>query len=250
MCCFTNAVSVSHTSIFARDAGNDRQFLVYAMKVKAAAEVAMVLPIPVPRGSGEQAVTFIDLSDYPLIFADLFSAMGFMGFAGSIDGAKPAPAAPTPLVVQQVGAFEASFVPTIADFNRLDQRFQLPAGTWEKLPAYRDYGFAVFKLKAGEQKIHPMAFSFPRSDPSALFFPTVHIHDGAVHEQADFDHTLFAQTGDRHPQGAEAWAESQALAGREVDIKRAAGIVAGDQHVYYRTLKGKLPNQDTVLKFG
>jgi len=249
MCCFTNAVSVSNTSIFARDAGDGRQYLVYTMKVTSAAEVAMVLPIPVPRGSGEQAVTFIDLSAYPLIFTDLFNAMGFMSRAGS-PKASPAPAAPVPLVVQQVGAFEASFVPTIADFSRLDQRFQLPAGTWEKLPAYRDYGFAVFKLKAGEQKIHPMAFCFPRSDPSALFLPTVHIHDGAVHEQADFDHTLFAQTGERHLQGAEQWTESQGLAGRKVDIKRTAGIVDGDQHVYYRKLKGKLPNQDTILKFG
>ncbi len=57
----------------------------------------------------------------------------------------------------------------------------MPAGTWDKLPQYRNYGFAVFKLKKGEHKMHPMAFEFPRADKSKLFFPTVHIHDGKVH---------------------------------------------------------------------
>ena len=247
MCMITGNATISHTCIFAREAGAERQYLAYAMKMKTAVDVAMVLPLPIARNAGENALTFIDLSGYPLLFNDLFNAMGFMGF-----GAAPTPrgGASKDLVVHEVGSFEASFVPTIADFARLDERFRLPAGTWDKLPAYRDFGFAVFKFKAGEQKIHPMALSFPRADTSTLFFPTVHFHDGEVHEQADFDHQLYAQTGERHMLAAETWTESSSLAERKMDIKRAGGIIAGDQHIHYRQLKGKLPNQDTLLKFG
>ena len=246
MCCFSGPVlAVSHTSIFARDGGDGRQYLAYSMHLNAATEVAMVLPLPVPAQSPEDAVSFIDLSGYPELFADLFATMGF-------EAVTPVPARPAEataaatLAVQQVGSFEASFVPTLADFSRLDERFRLPAGTWEKLPAYRDFGFAVFKLKAGEQSVHPMALRFPRADATTLFFPTVHIHDGTVHEQAGFDHFLYAQMGERL--GAEDWSESPGHANGHVDIKRAAGIVAGDQHLYCRQLRGMLPNQDTLLR--
>ena len=77
----------------------------------------------------------------------------------------------------QVGDFEASFVPTVKDFNRLDARFQLPAELFAKMPDYQHFGFAVFKLKPGMQTVQPMAFDFPAAKPGHLFFPTVHIHD-------------------------------------------------------------------------
>jgi hypothetical protein len=248
MCCFSAAVSASNTSIFARDAGDGRQYLIYSMHAKSAGEVAMVLPLPVPKGVGDDAVTFIDLSDYPLIFKDLFDMMGFFGDRAAVMAIGGG--IPKGLPVHDVGAFEASFVPTIADFSRLDERFRLPAGTWEKLPAYREYGFAVFKLKAGEHKPHPMAFSFPRADAATIFFPTVHIHDGTVHQHAEFDHLLYAQVGERHIADADQWHESARHAGGSVDIKRTAGTIAGDQHVYCKQMNGKLPNLDTLLKFG
>lgn len=242
MCCFSGEVMVSSTNIFARDAGEGRQFLMYAMSASSENDVAMILPLPVPKNPGDDAVKFIDLSGYPTIFSELFK---FVHFGDSIPLGLG-----RDLAVQEVGAFEASFVPGIADFARLDRRFQLPAGTWDKLPAYRDYGFAVFKLKAGEREIHPMAFSFPRRDASALFFPTVHIHDGQVHEVASFDHRLYAQVGEQRIPESEQWQESARHAGHKIDLKRAAGIIAGDQHVYFRELEGELPNQDTLLKLG
>ena len=91
----------------------------------------------------------------------------------------------------------ASFVPAIKDFARLDKQFRLPDSVWEKLPLYKEFGFAVFKLKKpekGEQKVHPMAFEFPRASKNILFFPTVHIHDGTVPAKARFDHSLFARS--------------------------------------------------------
>src|SRR5690606_13087928 len=97
------------------------------------------------------------------------------------------------LEVVEVGSFVASFVPTVKDFSRLDEQFRLPAQTWDKLPEYRDFGFAVFKLKKGSRKVHPMAFEFARANPIRLFFPTVHIHDGTVKPTARFHHVLFCQ---------------------------------------------------------
>jgi hypothetical protein len=112
-------------------------------------------------------VKFIDLKDYPEFFKDMDR-----GFpvppppqAASMSRVMTLSAASRKLEVQQVGDFEASFVPTVGDFARLDERFRLPEGTWKDLPAYKDYGFAVFKLKPGAMRVHPMAFSFPRQDP-------------------------------------------------------------------------------------
>lgn len=249
MCCFTGPVlSVSNTRIFARDAGDKRQYLAYAMNLNTAKEVAMVLPLPVPAKSPEDAVKFIDLSGYPTLFTDLYNMIEHPKAAAALPGERSSKRPEPQLIVQSVGAFDASFVPSIADFARLDERFRLPAGTWDKLPAYRDYGFAVFKLKAGEQHFHPIAFSFPRRDDTTLFFPTVHIHDGTVEIKANFDHSLYAQLGKQL--GAKGWEESPGLANGKVDIKRAMELVAGDQHVYFQFLRGRLANQDTWLKLG
>lgn len=247
MCCFTGPVlSVSSTRIFARDAGEKRQYLAYAMDLNTTKEVAMVLPLPVPAKSAEDAVKFIDLSGYPTLFTDLYTMMHPPSAAALAPGEENTKSAS--LAVQSVGAFDASFVPSISDFARLDERFRLPAGTWDKLPTYRDYGFAVFKLKAGKQVVHPMAFSFPRRDDTTLFYPTVHIHDGTVTEKANFDHYLYAQLGKQL--GAKDWEESPGHANGKVDIKRAMDIVAGDQHLYFQSLRGQLANQDTWLKLG
>ena len=65
MCCFSRPVQhVSATNIFARPDKDDRQFLVYSMTLKAKEDLAMVLPLPVKAGSGEKAVTFVNLKDY------------------------------------------------------------------------------------------------------------------------------------------------------------------------------------------
>ena len=126
----------------------------------------------------------------------------------------------------------------------LDEQFRLPSGIWDKLPQYKDYGFAVFKLKKGEHKVHPMAFEFPRADKSKLFFPTVHIHDGKVHAKADFDHDLYCQGWDT---GAR-WDESPRPAEmfmRKLD--QAKGVVDGKGHVYRKRMKGTLKNEDVWL---
>src|SRR5207302_5703077 len=137
----------------------------------------MILPLPVKTPAAENDVEFIDLQGYPNFFTDLEQGFPKQRNHNAIDESAP-PASAATLRVLQVGSFEASFVPTITDFSRLDERFRLPHDVWDKLPGYKTYGFAVFKLKPGAMTVHPMAFSFPRQNINSLFFPTVHIHDG------------------------------------------------------------------------
>jgi hypothetical protein len=245
MCCFSRRVlKVADTSIFARAGKDDKQFLVYSMLLAAKEDLAMILPIPTPKASKEDAVRFISLKDYDQFFTDM--ALGFRPPPGRfLGGAKGKAKKDAPkLKVVEVGSYEASFVPTVKDFERLDERFRLPKETWDALPAYKDYGFAVFKLKEGEKKIHPMAFEFPRANPKRLFFPTVHIHDGKVHKTATFDHALYCQV---KGEDVNLWTESRQLAGSFMKIDKTAGIVEKDAHVYRVVLRGKKTNRDTWL---
>jgi hypothetical protein len=244
MCCFSGKVEVAGTNIFARAAKEGRQFLVYSMQFSSADDVAMILPIPTPKDSAEDAVKFINLEKYPNFFDDLMA--GFPapknGRGPKKDDSKNPP--PRALAVVEVGKFVASFVPAIKDFARLDKQFRLPDGVWEKLPQYKDFGFAVFKLKKPEkdaQKVHPMAFEFPRADKGILFFPTVHIHDRTVPAKARFDHSLFCQVADTAPLN---WRESPGLADSFVKVKETQGIVDGNAHVYWKELRGSFENKD------
>jgi hypothetical protein len=245
MCCFSRRVDhVNNTNIFARAGKDNKQFLVYSMALSTKEDLAMILPIPTPKASKEDAVRFISLEDYPAFFADIlkgFPAPRSLG-TKSIDPERKKDDAPK-LKVVEVGAFEASFVPQVKDFARLDERFRLPASTWDSLPVYGNYGFAVFKLKKGKTKVHPMAFEFPRADKKKLFFPTVHIHDGKVHKTAEFDHILYCQV--RGGEDVLEWTESPGLAGGFVKVSKTAGIVEKDAHAYQRIIRGRKTNQDT-----
>lgn len=250
MCCFSQPVeSVSNTNIFARSAKDGRQFLVYEMTLASKSDLAMILPLPVPPKCPDDAVTFIDLKGYAGFFKDLKA--GFPApktrSLGLSKGEAPKPGADVPLAVVSVGDFEASFVPSVKDFARLDERFRLPEQTWEKLPAYKDFGFAVFKLKAGAKSIHPMAFEFPRAHPKTLFFPTVHIHDSQVHPKAHFDHSLYCQSVEGELLSLTSWRESELNAGKFVNAEKAKGLVDADRHCYLKSMHGELPNEDTVL---
>jgi len=167
---FSQAVRlVANTRIFARASKNGRQFLAYSMEFDANEELAMILPIPVPKGAGEKSVEFINLEKYENFFDEML--IGFpppksaAPSRGSLSLGKPN--APK-LEVHQVGKFEASFVPSLKDFDRLDARFRLSSKIWDKLPMYRDSGFAVFQLK--REKRRPESASdgvrVPASEPA------------------------------------------------------------------------------------
>lgn len=249
MCIFSQPVDqVSATRIFARATREAPQFIAYSMNMSAKGDLAMILPIPVRPRTGEKAVTFINLKDCPKLFSMLES--GFpkpptkntrsrSGAVGSLEKKS--------LKVQQVGSFEASYVPTIKDFIRLDARFRLPDGTWEQLPTYKGFGFVVFKFKKGANKAHPMAFQFPRANRRKLFFPTVHIHDGKVHEKAKFDHVLYAQWPESDTPLLFGWKESQGDAASFVKAAQTKNLVDGNAHVYRKSMRGMLKNADVLV---
>ena len=243
MCICSKTAELSNTNIFARAGKDGRQFLVYSMVIKAAEELALILPIPTPKASKEDAVKFLALDKYENFFDEMRKGWP----EPKTDSRGPALGGPKEepkLKVVEVGSFIASFVPTQKDFDRVDEKFKMPDDVWKKLPQYKDWGFAVFQLKKGEKKVHPMAFDFPRESAKKLFFPTVHVHDGKVEEKAGFDHTLYCQASggenilewEESPQPAELFMTK---------LDKAHGIVDGKDHVYRKTLKGKLKNEDT-----
>ncbi len=186
---FTRPVRVSRTRILARMVDERRQRLAYGMDLQTDQELAMVLPLPVVRGSGDDAVRFLDLSETPRMFDELDELFELTqvaskgGFPLRLERQKT-------LVVHEVGSFVASYVPTRADFDRLDLRFRLPAVLFDAVAHYADYGFAVFQLRPGNVTVHPMGLELPTRSPDKLFFPTVHVHDGRFHATARFDHAL------------------------------------------------------------
>ena len=273
MCIFSRPVHVSGTMIFARATDHGKQYLAYQMTVKTKEPVAMILPIPVPPRSDENAVSFIDLQKMPFFFD--YVELVCPSLPNKMDaisaGYEPLSTSGPPLRVESVGSFVASFVPTVADFSRLDGQFRLPDHVWKSLPQYHDFGFVVFQLKRGEKRIHPMAFEFPRRQPDKLFFPTVHIHDGEVHEQAHFDHALFCQRFNReqvigwresaHPLEAVSYSPDYLLEMRDPGAiskprsvksglavcQMSGGLLDPAHHLYRRDLRGNLSNQDVLI---
>jgi hypothetical protein len=261
MCCFTQSViSVSDTQIFARLSGRGTQFLAYQMNYESSGENAMILPLPVKQPANDKSLRFVDLSHYDSFFDDMadgfaFRAPASIGCSSSKDVASSAR-----LMVFEVGNYIASFVPTIHDFNRLDPKFTLPKDVWEKIPGYESFGFAVFQLAAGSLKPHPMALEF-QSDRQDLFFPTVHIHDGELHESEDFDHILYMQHAglDSRVYGYQNAHVKDKSTGLErskfpmaqfVKVEESQGLVDGDLLLHRTSLRGKLPNVDTVFSVG
>jgi hypothetical protein len=245
MCCFSGPVTdVGDTNIFARLGTNGTQFLVYQMRYASPAPVAMILPLPVALPARENMVRFIDLQAYP----NLFENMSLMFIApepsfGCASEELKVSSVDSALAVEEVGDFVASFVPTLADFDRLDKRFVLPHKVWEQLPQYKEHGFAVFQLKkAGGkgQTPHPMAFEFPTRLKNQVFFPTVHIHDGKVHDKEHFDHRLYLQAPGSDWEGAYYAPEEK------VKVAQTQGIVQAGVPIFRQSMEGMLANQDVL----
>ncbi|HEX7662867.1 MAG TPA: hypothetical protein VF407_00065 [Polyangiaceae bacterium] len=260
MGCFTAPTEVHSTNIFARMTAPGTEALVYQMEYSAQKPTAMILPLPVALPASESSVTWKDLKAYPTFFADL--ALAFPAEEPrSQSMAKSAAAEAVPLgtiQVHEVGDFIASFVPSQADFTRLDPRFVITSDVWAAFPEYKDYGFAVFQLKELSGAPHPIAFTFQSRLKDALYFPTVHIHDGTAHKQDQFDHVLYVQDarfdakvhdydGPNKADKATGYVRSKDNAKASVDVGSALGLVDGDHLIHKTTLTGMLPNKDTIV---
>lgn len=259
MCMFPcTVISVNNTQIFARLSGNGTQFLAYQMTYNSDQPNAMILPLPVKQPAEDSAVRFIDLKHYETFFEDLDNGFPFHQGFGFGCSSSDKTSSRSDLEVVKVGNYIASFVPTLSDFSRLDARFRLPEETWQKLPSYKDFGFAVFQLAAGSLKPHPMAFEFPTTK-SELFFPTVHVHDGEVHDSDEFDHILYMQHAgfdSRVYAYQNSYIEdvstglirSKNRASHFCNVDQTAGLVDRNLLVHRKFLQGKLPNADTIIK--
>lgn len=246
MCCFSVEVqNVADTKIFARLTTVGLQYLVYSMTIATNEQGAMVLPLPVVRNCTEDAVRFINLEQYESFFDDLDYC--FPVSRSRAVAVAAAPQAASTLKVVSVGSFDASFVPTLQDFQRLDARFRLPELVWDAMPDYQDYGFAVFKLKPGAMSVHPMAFAFPTRNQQALFFPTVHVHDGKVHWLAKFDHNLYCQKTEIEGRMLSHWDQTFMPLGERLDAEKAQGIIDPESNGYRLKLRGRHQNKDIWL---
>lgn len=260
MCCFSRPVlSVNGTRIFARATDHGSQFLAYQMKYESRDVNAMILPVPVKQLVREDSLRFVDLKGYEKFFDDLERGFPYTppssGF-GCSEQSKSA-GGQAALEVHKVGNYIASFVPTLKDFSRLDARFTLPEKTWLQQPQYASYGFAVFQLAAGKLTPHPMAFEF-ESASTSTYFPTLHIHDGAIHDTEKFDHEFYLQHAgfdsrvypyrnadvrDRST-GLE---RSKYIAKHFCDAAKSQGVVNPNLLVHRMSLLGMQRNQDTII---
>lgn len=251
-------MSVGGTRIFACVSERGTQTLVYQMKYESRYENAMILPLPVRQPASEESLRFINMQAYGDFFGDLNDGFPPVPLRG-IGCASPYTSdMGRKLQVFEVGNYVASFVPRLADFSRLDARFTLPATTWDQIPEYRDFGFAVFQLAAGAIEPHPMAFEFESAATDSLYFPTKHIHDGEVHDAEEFDHVLYLQHAGFDsrvygykdhdlPDQATGLIRSKYVAKDFCDMAKAGEIVHPDLLVHRQLISGLAPNNDTRI---
>lgn len=272
MCIFAQPVkTVTDTKIFARLLPDGWQALVYQMNFESNAKNAIILPLPVQLPSrDEDSLQFISFQENATFFDDLNRLFPITLPTPPLSRKSVDTAADSPrldLKVHEVGEFVASFVPTISDFDRLDKQFRIPSESWDKIPVYSDYGFAVFQLKSLAGKPHPMAFKFKSrlsgDGSESLFFPTVHIHDGEVHKREKFDHTLYLQSsefdsacgqyvqrGYSVEDDATGYVRSKWAAVRHCDPVRSKGILNPQGLVHRREMRGVLDNTDVIVDIG
>jgi hypothetical protein len=229
-------IEVSQTKLFAR-VDNGVQYLVYEMAIATSSDVAMVLPLPVAHVA-DDAVEFLDFSRAKGVFGELAKLFPIEDFLALSFDLRSMDAPRSKLVVHTVGSFEASYVPTLGDMDRLDKRFRISDEIWNALPQYANAGFAVFKLRSGKHTIHPMAMKFATAEPQSIFFPTVHVHDGELHATARFDHALYLQAPTPPAMKLE-------LGTGKVSVEHTHGAIAADLPVYRLRLHGERPNTDT-----
>ncbi len=233
---------VSATNIFARMIAPGVQGLAYSMNLSVKRDVAMVLPLPIRPGGGDRGLRFIDLRHRPTMFEDLAGLFEDTGTA--IERVKNAKAR---LAVQEVGSFFATYVPTLAQFDRVDPRFRLPEVLFSSVPAYRDYAFAVFQLSPGAMTVHPMGIRFATREPDRMYFPTVHLRDDRWNERVEFDHTLYYQ----HPKVTEAGGVLDGdRAGRVLPSHSYGRLLDPHQPVLRRIVRGEQPNADLWIDVG
>jgi hypothetical protein len=264
MCCFAGEVeSVRNTKIFARITPTGDQWLVYSMAYRSKSLNAMILPLPVAKGAGDQAVEFPTPAPWKNFFFDLEHA--FPPLRTWSDLLPKSSVTPTDarvdvkLEVHDLGTAIASYVPSQKDFDRIDPMFRIAPEIWKQIPQYEDFGFAVIQLKSLEAELLPLVMRFPSRDPKKIFFPTLHIHDGQVHPTEQFDHWLYTQEplfdrycgqylGENAVDPTTSWIRSAQPIAKTIRSKSYGESIEPRLLVHRQRLAGELPNEDHWLE--
>jgi hypothetical protein len=190
MCIINEPAVVANTEILVSpNYDNTRQLVVYKNEVTTIAHNnAMILPVP-----HIGTIKLHDLSQYENLFTDcsksFFSNMLMRENNTEWDVLDDA------LQVYRYGSYNLSIVSTHDDFHRLDRNyFQLNENVGQILRKYYDanIGFLVCKLRRGQGKYHPIAYSHQIYQPNIMFVPTRHHH--LMHEEhhSHYDHHIYS----------------------------------------------------------
>jgi hypothetical protein len=266
MGCFSGGVEVKGTKMFARLDGVGNQYIVYSVEYASTVDTALILPLPIAEC--DPSIQFVPLDGYGDFFNDLASGfvprnMGRWMQVRSDYGDLPG--------LRHKGI---AYLPSIADFARLDEAFRPPPDFLDQFPHYRDFGFVVAKLPSTEvpfeaigdisaeefaerrrellgdvpadrARLIPIAFRFATREPRCIYFPTILVQNGECRTTADFDHTLYLQHdklgNDFALQNVGHVSLRASHFMRPVD---ASGVVCPRSCCFRRILRGLAANQD------
>ena len=198
MCIITSTVNeVAKTRIYvSADEANRRQLTVYSNYVSSSRENAMILPVPNP-----ESIELLNFSNYPAFFEDLancFQKRIPRGISNTLGFGLVTETLP----IYKVGSYQASIVPNLDEFDRLDfHTFKVDPNLYSFLDVhYRkgNFGFIVCSLMAGDHTYHPFAYTHGMHKSGRLFIPTMHYHPGHTHETGDWDHLIYSPSTTLH----------------------------------------------------
>lgn len=176
MCIISAEINdVSDTNIFvAPNHDYTRQLVIYSNKIdNIANNNTMILPVPYP-----ESVDFIDMSDYGHFFEDCNNCFKNTNVILSNcyrDSYN--------LRVFDVGSYRVSLANNMNDLKRINREvFNIDDDVLDVLKSFYKknfWGFIICKLKPGNEKYHPFAYSHKMVQDRIsckIFIPTRHYH--------------------------------------------------------------------------
>lgn len=175
MCIVQGAVRhIAKTRILVSPLSSKLQLTVYANTVELGENSgAMILPTP------EGKVEPVDLSKEKKLFDDLETLWPRKKSRSRNAAAKNDRClSRSVLPVVEVGSYQVTIVPSLADFDRVDSSvFTLSPGVGACLKDHYESGFSFVVCQlVREKEYHPFGYIHNRLDDNTLFVPTRHYH--------------------------------------------------------------------------
>ena len=98
--------------------------------------------------------------------------------------------------IPKIGGYSVSLIPDTIGLNRVDSNeFIIGEVVLNVLKYKYSKGFSFlicrFDGSVDNIKMHPIGYTHKMIKPGILFTPTLHIHDGVIHDVSNFDHQIF-----------------------------------------------------------